>query len=108
MSQNLFATLRIAAIERNHKGSPESRDKCIEMYLDELGTLLSEDVMQEIDSASLIRGYEQWVSLAAGGKTQEERLAAMRRAIMFCPRPVSTDEQNPTQPSTTNVVSLFG
>jgi hypothetical protein len=106
------AVLRRAAAERQMKGNETARDYAIELFLGEIGTLLTEQMLQRLPDALLADLYEDWVR-ALPHLSAEQRIDALFEDISISKVPFlihrqridKRPEAEPAPPAG-NVVSL--
>jgi len=105
--------LRRAVIERRIKGSVESRDTAIIMFLEELQELFTERLINSLSDQVLGGMFEDWLS-SMGKMSKEDRLKALILDARLSPIPFTMFERGLVDTSSVqeepepagNVVSL--
>lgn len=83
--RNNLARLRVLAAERGDAGTPESRDSAICTFLDELGTVVSEQVVGAMADESLRSLYVLWSRQVVSGLDRRSRVAWLASGVTINP-----------------------
>ncbi len=104
MTLELKARLRKASVKAKLPGSAENKEKCIDLFLEEVSQLLAFKLLAAVDDDTLYRLYYRWLQWNTKGMDAQQRQQLLVESVVFMP-PL-TAKMPP--PKADNVVSLFG
>lgn len=105
MSAELKARLRKLSAEARQTGSAESKENCMDSFLEEVEEVLSHRMLRRLDDTHLKALYVAWLKWGSEGAQEEERKDLLCQSTLILP---AVRDVSQASPGSDNVVSLFG